>query len=250
MATLNYNQPYQYNVNPTSTLGSGTAFGQVPGNVALPNPAADLGNQIPNLGALNSQIFGNLQSMAAGQIPQSDQNFLQDQAAAQAAAGGMPGSNVRPGTVYGNNSARNLGLLSYQLQQQAAQMYPSLTGSVSQTQTVSPQLQTQIAQQNAVNASAPNPAASQSYAQSLYNSYLNSARGGPGGGTAGRGAGGQSASDQWWNAPEPNLTNPAIGYGPGGGPGVASGVGTGIDPTPYMAGDNANYELTSADLGY
>jgi len=183
MATLNYSAPYNYNPSPQS--GSGV-YGSVPGVIGLPNPSADLTRQIPNLGSINSSIFGNLYDESRGVIPQADQNFMQDQAAARAAGAGMPGTNIMPGTLEGNSAARNLGLLSYQLQQQAAQSYPGLVGAVSSTQTVSPALQTSIAEQNAANAAAPNPTAANSYAQQLYDQYLRAARG-PGGGTGGGG---------------------------------------------------------------
>jgi hypothetical protein len=158
-------------------------YGSVPGAIQDPNPYGDLNTAMGgSLGAINSSIFSNLLSESQGQIPQADQNFMQDQAAAKAAASGMPGTNIMPGTLEGNSAARNLGLLQYQLQQSAAQQYPSLTGAVSQTQTVSPALQTQIAGTNAVNASAPNPQMAQSYAQQLYDKYAKEARG-PGGST-------------------------------------------------------------------
>ncbi len=180
---LSYTPSSSYNYNPSPQSGSGV-FGSVPGVIELPNPSADLTRQIPNLGSINSSIFGNLYDESRGVIPQADQNFMQDQAAARAAGAGMPGTNIMPGTLEGNSAARNLGLLSYQLQQQAAQSYPGLVGAVSSTQTVSPALQTSIAEQNAANAAAPNPTAANSYAQQLYDQYLKAARG-PGGGTGG-----------------------------------------------------------------
>lgn len=205
---VTYSPSYQYNPYPQPTGGSNTAFGMVPGQIALPNPAGDLGNQITNLPWLNDSIFGNLYDQSRGIIPQSDVNYLTDQGAAAAVAGGMPG--LSPGTFFGNRNARNLGLLSYLLQQQAAQQYPSLVGAVSQTQTVNPALQSQIAEQNALNAAAPNPQMAQSYAQKLYSDYLASARG-PGGGTSGiTGPGGGS----WWDRPEnqsSTVNYPAMG---------------------------------------
>ena len=208
--------PYNYNAYPSPTGGSNTATGMVPGPINLPNPAGDLAGQIPNLGGINASIFGNLYDQSRGIIPQGDVNFMRDQSAARAVGGGMPG--LSPGSLFGNQNARNLGLLSYQLQQQAAQQYPSLTGAVSQTQTVNPALQTQIAEQNALNAAAPNPQMAQSYAQQLYNKYLQAARG-PGGGTGGISgpAGGSWQSQPQNQSPEPNYKNPPAVGGTGGG---------------------------------
>lgn len=214
----------------------------VPGQLTPPNPAADLSAQIPGLSGINASIFGNLASMAKGAIPQGDQNFMQDQAAATAAGSGMKGTNVMPGTLEGNSAARNLDLLQYNLMNQAAQQYPSLTGAVSQTQTLSPQLQLEVAGTNALNASAPNPGQAQSYAQQLYNQYLQQARG-PAGGTGGAtGSSGGNSWDQWWNTPEPNYANGPIGYGPGGGP--TADLGQNIMPV-----DNSLDE-TMSDLGF
>ena len=231
MAT--YSPTYQYNVSPYPTTGSNTATGMVPGQISLPNPAADLSKQIPNLGQLNTSIFGNLLSESQGRIPQSDVNFMQDQAAARAVGSGMPGTNILPGSLEGNSQARNLGLLSYQLQQQAAQQYPGLVGAVSGTQTVSPALQAQIAEQNAVTASAPNPAMAQSYAQKLYNQYLAAARG-PGGGTGGA-AGPTSGTGTYVSDP--------FSLAAGGGEGDF-----GIWGSTPLSGGGGNYVQTTADF--
>ncbi len=240
MAT--YNAPYNYNAYPTPTGGSNTAFGLVPGQIAMPNPSLDLTNQITNLPAINASIFGNLFDQSRGIIPQGDVNYLQDQQAAHAVASGMPG--LTPGSLQGNANARNLGLLSYQLRQQAAQQYPSLVGAVSQTQTVSPALQTQIAEQNAVNAAAPNPQMAQSYAQQLYNSYLQSARG-PGGGTTGISgpSGGSWASQPQNQSPEPNYA--PSGWFSGTGP---SG-GSFFDAQPNSTTPNYNWWSQQTGLG-
>ena len=182
MASLAYPT---FDLNPQPQFGVSNPFGAVPGPIGLPDPYGDLNTAVGgNLGDINSSVFGNLMSMSRGQIPMADQAAMQDAQAAKAAAMGMPGTNVMPGTVMGNRSARDYGLTQMQLMNQAAQQYPALTGAVKNTQTVSPELQTQIAATNALNASAPNPTMAANYAQQLYDQYLQRARG-PGGGTGG-----------------------------------------------------------------
>jgi hypothetical protein len=62
--------------------------------------------------------------------------------------------------------------------------YGGLINSVSNTQTVNPNLQTQVASRNAAMNAAPDPSKAQSYAQQLFDKYLQMMRG-PGGGTGG-----------------------------------------------------------------
>ena len=172
-----------YQSNPSPQSGVMGPYGLIPGPISLPDPYGDLNTAIGgNLGGINSQLFGNLMSEAQGQIPIADQKFMQDQQAGKAIASGMPGSNAIPGTLGGNRSARDYGLTQMQLQAQAAQQYPGLVGSVSNTQTVSPALQATIAGTNASNAALANPTIAGNYAQQLFDQYMQNARG-PGGGT-------------------------------------------------------------------
>ena len=53
MAT--YTPGYSYASNPSPQGGSGT-FGAVPGVISMPNPSADLANQIPNLGEIIASV--------------------------------------------------------------------------------------------------------------------------------------------------------------------------------------------------
>lgn len=189
----------------------------VPGVITPPDPAADLAAQYPNLSATNAAVSGNILAGLQGNISQPDLNYMQDQAAGAAAASGMPGSNVMTGTLGGNKSARDIGKLQYQVQQDALNNYNKTIPTVSSTQTLSPQLQLEVAGTNALNASAPNPQTAQSYAQQLYDQHLAAARG-PGGGTGGSGgpAGGTVTSNQ----NSPNYTNPSASYGTGKGVGL------------------------------
>lgn len=167
------------NYVPSPQYGSGT-YGAVPGVITAPNPAEDLAAQYPDLFGTNSLISGNIRSGLQGNISQPDLNYMQDQAAGAAAASGMPGSNVRAGTLMGNRSARDIGKLQYQIQQDAIDNYNRTIPTISSTQTLSPQAQLEVAGTNATNAAAPNPAAAQSYAQQLYDRYKASASGGGG----------------------------------------------------------------------
>jgi hypothetical protein len=110
-------------------------------------------------------------------------------------------------------------MMQYQVQQNAINDYNKIIPTVSSTQTLSPQLQLEVAGTNALNASAPNPATAQSYAQQLYDKYAAAARG-PGGGTGG--ASGPGAGTM------PTTGTGTTGNGMGTGPGQmtsASNIG-------------------------
>ena len=163
---------YSYNANP-SPQGGTSAFGMVPGNIPLPNPAADLGNQYPNLPGTNSAVSGDILSKLGGQLSPATIQQLQNASATYGVQNGMPGSNAIPGSLPYSMNLESLGLNSEAQQQQGIQDYNSTIPTVSGTQTVAPALQANIAETNALNAAAPNPAASASYAEELYNQYLN-----------------------------------------------------------------------------
>jgi hypothetical protein len=140
----------------------------VPGQVALPRPAADLRNQLPNLGRINSQIGTDIQAGLEGQLSPGTVNALQDYNAAWGIGSGMPLSglsNFRLG--------RNIGRFAEDLKNTAIGQYNQTIPTISRTQTVDPALQFQIAEQNAVNRSAPDPTAAGSHAEGLYQEYLN-----------------------------------------------------------------------------
>jgi hypothetical protein len=169
--------------------------------LGLPNPAGDLGAQIPGLQGINSQASGVISDYLGGRLPPDVVNAIQDSAARFGVSSGMPGSGLA-----GHRGARDLGLTSLDLQGRGLAAYSPFVGAVSSTQTVNPALQTQIAEQNAVNAAAPDPTMAASYAKKLYDQYLTSlARtgrnvgpstgyrgGGPAGGTGAYSGGGQT----------------------------------------------------------
>jgi hypothetical protein len=167
-----------YNINP-GTSGYSPIFGGVPGQVGLPNPFQDLSGAYPGLGQTNQALSGDILSQLGGNLSPSTINMIQDQAAAWGINSGMPGSGLAR-----NRGLRDLGLTAENQINQGIGNYDRTISAVSGTQTVNPQLQTQLAERNALMASAPNPAAAGSYAQQLFNQYLQRMRG-PGGGTGG-----------------------------------------------------------------
>lgn len=154
------------------SFGYGSPFGSTPAPTAVPSPAANLGAQIPGLPGLNQQASDVLRSELMGQLSPDTRRAIQDAGASWAVGNGMPGTNALPGTLAGNRTARDIGMTSQQLQRQGIQDYSQFVPAVSATQTVRPELQSEIGFQNAVNAAAPNPAAAQSYAEQLFNKYI------------------------------------------------------------------------------
>jgi len=160
-----------YNANPTPTSGAG-AFGAVPGQLGLPDPAKDLGAQVPNLSGLNSAASGDILSLLSGELSPDVQAQIQDAAARFGVTSGMPGSGL-----VSNRTARDFGLTSMQLKQQGlAALNPYLAQTAS-TQVLNPALKTSIAETNALNAAAPDPTKAASYAKSLFDQYLASTQG-------------------------------------------------------------------------
>lgn len=205
--------PYSYNVSPTPQGGTGP-FGLVPGQVALPQPALDLSAQIPGLAATTAQGGQNIYSQMLGRLSPGMMAQLQDAAATQANVGGMPGSNKLLGSLYGNFDLLKNILSSEQLQQMGLQNYNQFVPTVSKTQTVSPELQAQIAMRNATMAAAPSPAAAASYAESLFNRYMSRFVSGGAGGTGGyRIVGGLPGAPEKPLPPSATYPAPTAAYG-------------------------------------
>ena len=201
--------PIPFNLTPPPTEGTGTAFGAVPGNLGLPDPFGDLSKVAPGLGGVNQNLLTNLTSESLGQISPGTRNALQLAAAQRGVGAGMgPFSGLSTNDLFGNIAGFSEGL-----QNRAAQQYASLIPTMSGTQTVTPALQTDIANRNATMAAAPNPTAAASYARQLFDDYARMVRG-PGGGT---GPANNPFNDPFFNAPPvrsssgagfPNPTNP------------------------------------------
>jgi hypothetical protein len=231
-----YSPSYSYNVNPGTQSGSG-AFGSVPGALSLPNPYADLSSVYPNLAGTNAAMSNTISAQLGGQLSPGTLSAMQDYEAQFAAGSGMPGTNARPGTLMYNRGVRDIGTTAEAQVQAGQKAYNQTIPTISGTQTVSPALQTEIAGQNALNASAPNPTAANSYAQQLYNQYLSQTRG-PGGGTRSMTSPAQPQVPVTWASDAPNGP---IGYGPGGGPGQFQ--------SPYVAPTDAQgyYKLPTGN---
>lgn len=168
-----------FNVTPTPRTGQGP-FGLVPGTIDLPDPAGDLAARIPGLDQINSSIAAGLLARSRGQLSPATLAALQDSNAAWAVGSGMSATN--PGGITTNRLARNIGLTAEDQARKAVEDYGSFTTNVSNTQTVKPETEIDLAARNAAYLAAPDPAAAASYAEQLYQKYLRGMSGGGGGG--------------------------------------------------------------------
>lgn len=221
--------------NPQPQSGAG-AFGGVPGAIGLPNPYGDISSVYPNLDQTNAGVSGDILSKLGGTLSPGTENALKNASATFGLKDGMPNSGLSWNQLYGNIA----GAIEGQ-QQEGIQDYNATLPVVSRTQTVSPETQVGVAEQNAVNASAPNPAASASYAEQLYQKYLGS-MGGPAGGTGAFGAGG-------FGAPVSTRTGqPSEGSAFTATPGGASGIPSSyLDPMSAIPTGNMNFNTNPAD---
>lgn len=186
-ATTTYGTNPAFNLNPGPRSGAG-AFGAVPGAIGAPNPFGDLSGVYPNLSGTNKQVSADILSKLSGTLSPETMNSIKNASAAWGVGAGVPGSGIQT-----SRGLRDIGLTSEQLQQQGLQDYASLIPTISRTQTVSPELQTQIAATNAQMAAAPDPTQAASYAKQLFDEYLAKLSGGPSGGTGGQGVSGRVA---------------------------------------------------------
>lgn len=164
-----------YTLNPLPTYGSG-AYGYVPGQLGMPDPYGDLSKAYPALGTQNKQAGNVITAQLGGQLSPETQMALQNATAAWG-VGNMGGGSPTPGTITGNRGLRDLGLATEILQQQGLQNYGSIVPTISQTQTVAPALQSEIANINSINAAAPNPEQRVGALKDLYEWMLNEQRG-------------------------------------------------------------------------
>lgn len=148
--------------------GGGGPFGSRIGPIAMPQPAADLAAQYPNLSASNIALSGDILSQLKGELsPETIRNIV-DLSAAYGVSSGMPGSGLARNLI-----PRDIGLSTETLEQQGLQSYESALPIISRTQTVTPELQAEIEATNAYNMAAPDPASASAYAMGLYERYLN-----------------------------------------------------------------------------
>ncbi len=258
-----------YNIAPQPQMGSGSAYGAVPGPVGLPpSTYSQISDVMPGLNQLTGQAGQVVGSELAGQLPSGTIGSIQDAAAAFGVTSGMPGSGLQR-----NMGLESLGLSALQMQQQGLQNYQSLIPTIGSTM-LSPDLISNIASQNALYAAAPDPTMAASTLTKL-------AGGGGGGITIGGGGGTKTVPGTTWSPANPNAPNP---YGttmpitPTGGTGTQSGtssygndqwyyagqVGPGVDPTmgntigstgfdpdyyDYLVGGGDPYSYYSSDIG-
>jgi hypothetical protein len=164
--------PSSFNIAPQPQAGAG-AFGAVPGNLSNPNSTFQQLQQIPGFSGLSTSAIGDTQSQLNSSLSPQTQNLLQNKAASLGVSMGQPGGGTAStgNTFTTQNLLDNLGITSEQLQNQGLSNFNTLSSTTGQQQ-LSPELQSSIQEQNAVNAATPNPAAAQSEALSLYQQYM------------------------------------------------------------------------------
>lgn len=212
--------------SPGTQTGSGT-YGAVAGATATPNVYGDLASVYPNLGKTQGTASGNILSELQGNLSSGTINAIQDAAARFGINSGMGSSGLSH-----NLSLRDLGLTSENVQQQGLTDFNNLLGTVSKTETVSPETQIALSQSNNALAAQANPQDATNYALSLYNQYLNTLSG-AGSKTSGvttptiRGNSGGSGTTQPFQSTAPTVTTPGA---PGGGSSVGTGSTGGYEP--------------------
>lgn len=207
--------PLPFTLSPKPRAGQGP-YGLVPGEQGLPDPYADLAARYPGLDASNAKISQNVMSELQGELPPDVISAIQDDAARFGLTSGMPGSDLAR-----RRGARNLGLTSLGLTQRGLQDYLGATQGIKSTQTVSPELQANIAAGNALYNAAPDPAAAAAEMERKYRAGL-AIPGGGGGGSI--------------NPGMPNLSLPPLVGGGGVAPYSGGTRGTGgINPSGNLA---------------
>ena len=230
----------------------------MPGAINAPPSVWDELNQnVPNYGPMTQSATGDISSLLSGQLSPSTMNNIGNYAASRGVAMGQPNSPLS--NLIGMNVT---GTTTEGLEQQGLGDYNSLTGTLGATQQ-NPALLSNIAEENAVNASAPNPQAASQELQSLFAQYMNNpARGtgqyssfnpsgaGSGGSASGGGAysqfpmfsgGGNSAATGYAN-------NVASGFGGSTGPVITTGGGSSVDTLTSGGGSNP-FDPLAGDLG-
>lgn len=158
---------------PQPQTGTG-AFGLVPGPIGIPSPFADISAIYPGLEGQNAALSQNISDELAGKLsPDTDAN-LRNMAATFGTTTGMPGSD------FSNRfGLYNTALATQALKERGAQDYQKLLPTIFATQTAGPQLEAQIAAQNAFNAAAPNPDARAWYQRFAPNQAVSATSGAP-----------------------------------------------------------------------
>lgn len=146
-------------------------FGTAPAQIKAPPSIYDqLKENVPNYAGMQAGAQGNINSELSGNLSTGTQNFLRDKAAAMGISLGQPGGTAG-NTITNQKLLQSLGLTSEGLAHEGVADYNQMSNTDA-SQQQNPELLSSIAEQNAVNAAAPNPAAAQSYAQNLYDKYI------------------------------------------------------------------------------
>lgn len=142
-----------YILNPGSTSYS-AAYGGVPGQLGLPPSIWEqLNSNVPGYSGLTQGAVNDIGSMMRGELSPGTESNIANTGAARGVAMGQPNSPLV------NSMDMSLtGTTSNGLEQQGVNDYGTFTGTVGAEQQ-NPALMNEIATQNAVDASAPNPAA-------------------------------------------------------------------------------------------
>lgn len=145
---------------PMNAGGNTSAYGSVPAQTTTVNPSALWGTVYPNLSADLNSALGITRSQLAGELTPEVQRAVTNAANARAVAGGVGGSPFAGSVI-----ARDLGLTTMDLQNRGVQ---NLQGQISGINQNLVQPSVDLAQSNAILASAPNPAAAAAEQQRVY----------------------------------------------------------------------------------
>jgi len=142
-----------YNINPTPQAGSGP-FGSVPGQIGLPSSLyAQSLAAVPGLNQNAQKASSDVQSLLEGQVSPDTQDYISRLIAAKGVTTGVAGTPFNTADL-----VKSLGLTSEQLMTSGLGAYNQLLSTVGGLQ-LSPELQSNIAERNAMMAAAPNPTA-------------------------------------------------------------------------------------------
>jgi hypothetical protein len=134
---------------------------------------AILNQAVPNIGGLTKSASSIIGNALTGRLPAEATRNINNAAALQSVASGMPGTNMMSGTLFGNRTLRDIGVSTLGRQQQGFQDLLSLLGGVSGT--IAPTFAQTQDQANTVEQyrSAPVPSVAANQEQSLYEKYAN-----------------------------------------------------------------------------
>ncbi len=216
-----------WNLNAPPTTGQG-AYGMVPGAIGLPPVYQDVAGVFPGLSGNIAALSKNIGSDLAGELDPETIAMLQNTSAQFGIGAGTPLSPFS-----GARGLRQLGLTAEGQRKQGAQELLSALPTISNSLTIKPETQLDVANRNTTLGAAPDPRLAALEAQRLFNEYLKSLGGGsrmnfPGGGGGG--------APQNLNAPGANLGWPAI-------PSVS---GTQQPAAPYYGGTGINWGQNQA----